>query len=78
MLRASSSETNSAMRLAVDIGGTFTDVVLMDPQGDIVASAKVLTSHANPATAALEGTHQALEAAAVGLADIESLSLIHI
>ena len=60
------------MRLAVDIGGTFTDVVLMDPQGDIVASAKVLTSHANPATAALEGTRQALEATAASLADIDS------
>lgn len=48
------------MRLAVDIGGTFTDVVLMDHRCEIAASAKVLTSHGNPALAALEGTRQVL------------------
>ena len=43
------------LRLAVDIGGTFTDTVLMSGDEDIVASTKTLTTHENPADGAMEG-----------------------
>ena len=47
-----------ADRVAVDIGGTFTDVVLETRQGHVTT--KVLTSHAQPAAAVLQGLRQVL------------------
>jgi len=49
-----------ALRLAVDIGGTFTDTVLVDECGAVLASTKVLTSHHDPSEAAWDGCDQAL------------------
>ena len=48
-------------RVAVDIGGTFTDVVL-EHDGHHV-STKVLTTHAEPAAGALQGLRQVLQRA---------------
>lgn len=33
------------IRLAVDIGGTFTDAVMVAGNGEILATAKTLTTH---------------------------------
>ncbi len=41
--------------LAIDIGGTFTDVVVLDTASGNMAVAKVLTSTPDPSTAVLEG-----------------------
>ncbi len=60
------------MRLAVDIGGTFTDVVLMAQTGEITGSAKLLTSHENPAIASLQGAQQALSKCGASLGDVDS------
>ncbi|WP_108483623.1 hydantoinase/oxoprolinase family protein [Oceaniglobus ichthyenteri] len=59
----------SSVRLGVDIGGTFTDVVLETP--DASFSTKVLTTYAAPENAIIEGMHQVcakagLSAAAIG------------
>ena len=43
-------------RLGVDIGGTFTDVVLETPEGRF--STKVLTTYAAPEDAIIEGMHR--------------------
>lgn len=60
----------SAARLAVDIGGTFTDLVVEGPQGRI--SAKVLTTPRAPEEAVMQGLRQlladaGLRPAAIGL-----------
>ncbi len=47
--------TPPALRLAIDIGGTFTDTVLVSGDETIVASTKTLTTHQNPADGAMEG-----------------------
>lgn len=47
--------SNDGLRMAIDIGGTFTDAVLVDSRDTIVASTKTLTSHKNPADAATVG-----------------------
>ena len=47
-----------AARVAVDIGGTFTDVVLRT--GDAQATAKVLTTAAEPAEGVVQGLRQVL------------------
>ena len=43
----------TTLRLAIDIGGTFTDTVMMNQDGSVVASTKTLTTHENPANGAL-------------------------
>ena len=56
------------IRCGVDIGGTFTDVVLDHPGGR--ATTKVLTDYARPEDAILTGIRRTAEAAGVALSDI--------
>ncbi|RLK08457.1 hydantoinase/oxoprolinase family protein [Ruegeria conchae] len=51
----------NALRLAVDIGGTFTDTVLVDEQGHILATAKTPTTPKNPTLGALAGAKYVLD-----------------
>ena len=56
-------------RLAVDIGGTFTDLVLSSP--DRTLSSKHLTTHAAPEQAVIAGTRSILAAAGLDGADLD-------
>jgi N-methylhydantoinase A len=58
-------------RLAVDIGGTFTDLAL--EHGDARHTLKVLTTPAAPERGVLEGVGRILEAAGLAAADIQVL-----
>ncbi len=51
-------------RLGVDIGGTFTDVVLETAGGQF--STKVLTTYAAPEDAIIDGMHQVCAKAGIG------------
>lgn len=53
--------TQNGLRLAVDIGGTFTDTVLMGDQGLILATAKTPTTPEHPTLGALDGARRVLE-----------------
>ncbi len=53
--------TKQDLRLAVDIGGTFTDVVLMNDAGLVLSSAKTPTTHVNPSDGAIHGVQRVLE-----------------
>jgi N-methylhydantoinase A len=57
-------------RLAVDIGGTFTDVVLQLPTGQRVTT-KVLTTYAHPGEAVLAGICKVMGQAGLQPADVE-------
>ena len=59
---------NTAVRVAVDIGGTFTDVVL--EAGRERASAKVLTTSGAPETAVVAGLEEVLSATGLAAADV--------
>lgn len=61
--------TASQARLAVDIGGTFTDIVLERGPGDFI-SGKYLTTHGEPERAVLEGTRDLLAQGGVAPGDI--------
>ena len=63
-----SAETKPA-RLAVDIGGTFTDVVLELPAGERITT-KLLTTYDHPGRAVLEGITTVLDRAGVAPSDI--------
>ena len=56
-------------RIAVDVGGTFTDVVL--ESDDRHYTAKVLTTYANPVAAVMEGLEQVMALAGRPAADAE-------
>ena len=65
---------SDAMRLAVDIGGTFTDVVLetSDPRGSTRRlTRKVLTTPRAPEEAVMDGTRAILKDAGRAFADID-------
>ncbi len=59
----------ATIRLAVDVGGTFTDTILTDGE-HVIASSKTLTTHADPATGTLQGVQRALQASGLTLADV--------
>ena len=52
--------SSPALRLAVDIGGTFTDTVLAGAAGKILASAKTATTPTDPTVGAAAGTERVL------------------
>jgi len=52
--------TDKNYLLAVDIGGTFTDVVLFNTASYEISVGKVLTSYPDPSQAVLDGTRQLL------------------
>lgn len=58
------------LRLAIDIGGTFTDTVLMDRASCIVATVKTRTTAQTPALGALEGAQRVLQSAQAGWSQI--------
>jgi N-methylhydantoinase A len=62
------SAKGGTARLAVDIGGTFTDIVLLDGERRFVS--KVLTTPRAPEAAVIDGTQSALAAAGLAFADI--------
>ena len=67
-------DSAASARLAVDIGGTFTDVVLEIPGRDRVTT-KLLTTYAHPGEAVLSGINQVLQQA--GLAPSGVGLIIH-
>ncbi|MTH99163.1 hydantoinase/oxoprolinase family protein [Roseibium sp. RKSG952] len=62
--------TAQPLRLAIDIGGTFTDTVLVSGEETILASTKTLTTHQNPADGAMEGAIRVMEQSGHSLSDV--------
>ncbi len=67
--------TAPSVLLAVDIGGTFTDLVALDIDSGRIAVEKLLTSYPDPSLAVLEGVRGLLERA--GLAPSEIRYVVH-
>ena len=63
--------TSSRTRLGVDIGGTFTDVVL--ETGGKLHSTKVLTTYAAPEDAIIEGLHRVCAKAGIATSAIDQV-----
>ncbi len=63
--------SQGSIRLGVDIGGTFTDVVL--EAGDQVFSTKVLTTYEAPENAILDGIQKVASDSSVNLADVSHI-----
>jgi N-methylhydantoinase A len=67
--------TQKAYRVGVDIGGTFTDIFLLSPEGGEVAIGKVLTTPRDPAQAVVNGLRELL--AERGIAPSAVTHLVH-
>jgi len=61
--------STASTRIAVDIGGTFTDVVLEQPDGELL-TVKLLTTSSRPAEAVLDGIGRVLHQAGLQAADV--------
>jgi len=61
----------TSIRLGVDIGGTFTDVVL--EKDGVLYSTKVLTTYAAPENAIIDGMHQVCKKATVRPSQIDQI-----
>ncbi len=62
-----------AIRVGVDVGGTFTDVLLFDEQADRSATAKVPSTPEDPSIAVLHGIARACEVAGVDPGEIREV-----
>ena len=62
--------TPGRYRIGFDIGGTFTDFILLDTHSDDIRLHKRLTTPRDPSVGALEGLTELLHAAQLALADI--------
>ena len=65
----------ASARLGVDVGGTFTDLVLHDPQRNLVHTGKLLTTPTDPSEAIVGGIQRLL--AEVGLRSAHLHSIVH-
>lgn len=57
-------------RVGIDVGGTFTDVVLIDEDSDRMWSTKVATTPADPSIGAVDGVRKILEISGLSGADV--------
>lgn len=67
------SEPRQTLRVGIDVGGTFTDGVLVDTNRDLVFTSKVRTVPENPADAIVEALRLLIDAAGVPIASIDEL-----
>ena len=65
-----SADAARRYRIAVDVGGTFTDVVIADGRGRGLTGAKVPTTPHDRAVGVMEGVRSAAAAAGIGPGDI--------
>ncbi len=59
------------MRIGIDVGGTFTDIVLIDDKHKHIHTTKVLTVPQNPAQGLLNGVEKILRIANATMADLD-------
>jgi len=60
-------------RIGVDVGGTFTDLVLHDQARDLVATGKLLTTPDDPSEAIIAGIERLLSETGLTTADLHSI-----
>jgi N-methylhydantoinase A len=63
----------TAARLGVDVGGTFTDLVLHDPRRDLVRVGKLLTTPDDPSEAIVAGIVRLIAESGLEPADLHSI-----
>ncbi|MDQ8732355.1 hydantoinase/oxoprolinase family protein [Bradyrhizobium sp. LHD-71] len=67
------STRTRAARIGVDVGGTFTDLVLHDPTRDLVHAGKLLTTPDDPSLAIIAGIARILQETELKPSDLHSI-----
>ena len=67
------TDARARCRIGVDVGGTFTDFVLVDETRDLIFTGKQLTSPSDPGIAICEGVERIAREANVALAAIDGV-----
>src|SRR4051794_27102477 len=62
-----------SIQLAIDVGGTFTDVVLLDERTGYLDTFKLLSTNEDPSIGSLEGARRLLEARRITSSDLTGL-----
>jgi N-methylhydantoinase A len=65
--------TPKTARIGVDVGGTFTDLVLHDPRRDLVHTGKLLTTPDDPSAAIITGVERLLREVDMQPSDLHSV-----
>ena len=61
------------LRVGVDVGGTFTDLMLVDDASGSVVVHKIASTPSDPSQATMVGLRELCELGGVGPADVEQL-----
>lgn len=61
------------IRIGVDVGGTFTDFVLVDGKRGVIFTGKQLTTHQDPSQAICEGVERIVREAGLTIVDIDGI-----
>ncbi|WP_244608617.1 hydantoinase/oxoprolinase family protein [Bradyrhizobium algeriense] len=65
---------NRVIRIGVDVGGTFTDLVLIDGSSGKIFLGKRLTTHADPSRAIFEGVERLLQESGCAIEDVNEIA----
>ena len=67
---------NASLRIGIDTGGTFTDIVCVDDTSGAMRVTKVSSTPSNPAVALVRGVHAILNEWGAGVDDLAVLSAV--
>src|SRR5579863_9926952 len=68
------SGTGPNLRIGIDTGGTFTDIVCVDASSGAMRVTKVASTPSNPAIGLVRGVHKILDDMGAGVADVAGLA----
>lgn len=64
---------NLRVRIGVDVGGTFTDLVLVDDRRGVIYTGKQLTTHQDPSQAITEGVARIVRESGLTIGDVDGI-----
>jgi N-methylhydantoinase A len=67
------NKTEGRIRVGVDVGGTFTDFVLVDESRDLIFTGKRLTTSEDPSVAITEGLERLVEEAGTSVPELDAV-----